>query len=148
MEKLNFVKDGVLKLLLVPVSSHGRRAGGSVLEKKRCLLGLYLPPSFPKLMFAKPIPGICQVIWSKRGTSLAPGKPSIPMGIDPTDPRFRRKPPKGTRTDWIMHEYRLLSAETAACNAQWKLGVVPGFLEKRSGGSIKNEKEVPTKQGQ
>lgn len=29
---------------------------------------------------------------------------------------YKGKPPHGSRTDWVMHEYRLVPEETIACN--------------------------------
>lgn len=39
------------------------------------------------------------------------------VGMKKTLVFYRGKPPHGTRTDWIMHEYRLVLAENTAANA-------------------------------
>ncbi|XP_068667130.1 NAC domain-containing protein 83-like [Aristolochia californica] len=42
---------------------------------------------------------------------------------------YREKPPKGSRTDWIMHEYRLSDAATRACiSPQRKNGMQSSFV--------------------
>ncbi|MBA0586358.1 hypothetical protein Gorai_017101 [Gossypium raimondii] len=94
MGKLNFVINGVLRL------PHGFRFHPTdeelvVQYLGRKVLAWPLPASIiPEVMITKQILGTCQVIWSKRGTSLAQEKPSIPMGTDLTEPRFQdiRKP--------------------------------------------------------
>ncbi|MBA0702588.1 hypothetical protein Goari_022662 [Gossypium aridum] len=63
---------------------------------------------------------------------------------------FRGKTPLGTRTDWIMHEYRLVTADTynaphkknqtqnhVVAVENWVLCRI--FLKKRSGGATKKE---------
>ncbi|XVE66131.1 hypothetical protein DITRI_Ditri08aG0055800 [Diplodiscus trichospermus] len=75
------------------------------------------------------------------------------VGMKKTLVFYRGKPPQGSRTDWIMHEYRLVSSEAAACNAPHKKNqtqshVVPMenwvlcriFLKKRSS-TTKNDDE-------
>ncbi|KAJ6428427.1 hypothetical protein OIU84_023788 [Salix udensis] len=53
--------------------------------------------------------GIDKQIVTSKGKQVA--------GMKKTLVFYRGKPPHGTRTDWIMHEYRLASTETTACNA-------------------------------
>ncbi|XP_039047776.1 NAC domain-containing protein 83-like isoform X2 [Hibiscus syriacus] len=56
------------------------------------------------------------------------------VGMKKTLVFYGGKAPNGCRTDWIMHEYRIVSAETSACNAppmeNWVLCRI--FLKKRS----------------
>ncbi|KAK7295874.1 hypothetical protein RJT34_18788 [Clitoria ternatea] len=57
------------------------------------------------------------------------------VGMKKTLVFYRGKPPNGSRTDWIMHEYRLLNASShpqAQIN-NWVLCRI--FLKRRSGGS-------------
>ncbi|KAF9689006.1 hypothetical protein SADUNF_Sadunf01G0046900 [Salix dunnii] len=53
--------------------------------------------------------GIDKQIVTSKGKQVA--------GMKKTLVFYRGKPPHGTRTDWVMHEYRLASTETTACNA-------------------------------
>ncbi|ESW31983.1 hypothetical protein PHAVU_002G283600 [Phaseolus vulgaris] len=39
------------------------------------------------------------------------------VGIRKTLIFYEGKSPKGSRTDWVLHEYRLVNAETGACNS-------------------------------
>ncbi|TKY60553.1 NAC domain-containing protein 83 [Spatholobus suberectus] len=39
------------------------------------------------------------------------------VGIRKTLIFYEGKSPKGSRTDWVLHEYRLVSVETGACNS-------------------------------
>ncbi|EEF50084.1 NAC domain-containing protein 83 [Ricinus communis] len=87
--------------------------------------------------------GIDKEIVTSKGNQL--------VGMKKTLVFYRGKPPHGTRTDWIMHEYRLVSPQTAACNSPQKknpiqspLGAMDNwvlcriFLKKRSN---KNEED-------
>ncbi|GMP57512.1 hypothetical protein CsSME_00021575 [Camellia sinensis var. sinensis] len=42
------------------------------------------------------------------------------VGMKKTLVFYRGKPPHGSRTDWIMHEYRLIDAETTATTSPQK----------------------------
>nr|AID55355.1 NAC protein 4 [Actinidia chinensis] len=65
------------------------------------------------------------------------------VGMKKTLVFYRGKPPRGSRTDWIMHEYRLVGAETEKNNStqttmeNWVLCRI--FLKKRS---TKNDQEI------
>lgn len=56
------------------------------------------------------------------------------VGMKKTLVFYRGKPPKGCRTDWIMHEYRLIAPNN---NENWVLCRI--FLKKRSGKSSDEE---------
>ncbi|KAE8672987.1 ONAC010 protein [Hibiscus syriacus] len=178
MEKLNFVKDGVLKL---PPGFRFHPTDEELVVQylRRKVLAWPLPASvIPEVDVCKAdpweLPGDLEQeryffstreakypngnrsnratlsgYWKATGIDkqIATCRGNRVVGMKKTLVFYRGKPPKGTRTDWIMHEYRLLSAETAACNVvaveNWVLCRV--FLKKRRGGSTKNEKEVPTK---
>ncbi|KAF3432341.1 hypothetical protein FNV43_RR27081 [Rhamnella rubrinervis] len=56
--------------------------------------------------------------WKATGIDkkIAASKGNQVVGMKKTLVFYRGKPPHGSRTDWIMHEYRLVTAETKACN--------------------------------
>ncbi|KAF6161566.1 hypothetical protein GIB67_009445 [Kingdonia uniflora] len=73
------------------------------------------------------------------------------VGLKKTLVFYKGKPPNGTRTDWIMHEYRLIAPETAVrlsqqrksstqnCLGDWVLCRI--FAKKRNG-STGNEDDI------
>lgn len=84
--------------------------------------------------------------------------PSLVVGMKKTLVFYRGKPPHGSRTDWIMHEYRLVDASQAQINPQnlnspfkknlmqkteatgdWVLCRI--FLKKRNNAATKNDQE-------
>ncbi|PQM33823.1 NAC domain-containing protein 83 [Prunus yedoensis var. nudiflora] len=85
MERLNFVKNGVLRL--PPGFRFHPTDEELVLQylKRKVFSCPCLPLSSLRLKSARLTLGICQVIVSKRGTSSALGKPSTPMGADQTE---------------------------------------------------------------
>ncbi|KAK9997552.1 hypothetical protein SO802_022238, partial [Lithocarpus litseifolius] len=55
--------------------------------------------------------------WKTTGTDkkiVSPRRNHI-VGMKKTLGFYKGKPPHGSRTDWIMHEYRLVYAETIGC---------------------------------
>ncbi|KAM3704289.1 hypothetical protein ACJW31_04G165400 [Castanea mollissima] len=55
--------------------------------------------------------------WKTTGTDkkiVSPRRNHI-VGMKKTLVFYKGKPPHGSRTDWIMHEYRLVNAETTGC---------------------------------
>lgn len=64
------------------------------------------------------------------------------VGMKKTLVFYRGKPPHGSRTDWIMHEYRLVSPQTTPTTKgmeNWVLCRI--FLKRRSNNNSKNEEE-------
>lgn len=62
------------------------------------------------------------------------------VGMKKTLVFYKGKPPTGSRTDWIMHEYRLASPTTPAQGTEkWVLCRI--FLKKRGSSGNKNEEE-------
>nr|QSD99826.1 NAC family transcription factor [Melilotus albus] len=53
------------------------------------------------------------------------------VGMKKTLVFYRGKPPHGSRTDWIMHEYRLTSSHSNSLNENWVLCRI--FLKRRGG---------------
>lgn len=53
---------------------------------------------------------------------------------------YRGKPPHGSRTDWIMHEYRLNSSHSNPLNENWVLCRI--FLKRRGGAKNGEERVV------
>lgn len=71
------------------------------------------------------------------------------VGMKKTLVFYRGKPPHGSRTDWIMHEYRLLNSPPPTCShsqgpvvpmENWVLCRI--FLKRRSGAKNGEEKEM------
>ncbi|CAJ1845354.1 unnamed protein product [Sphenostylis stenocarpa] len=80
------------------------------------------------------------------------------VGMKKTLVFYRGKPPHGFRTDWIMHEYRLLNSPTSSQSQRprqspvvevamenWVLCRI--FLKRRSGGRNGEEKEIESLRG-
>lgn len=68
------------------------------------------------------------------------------VGMKKTLVFYRGKPPKGCRTDWIMHEYRLAAAADtppakASAQENWVLCRI--FLKKRSNNNKNDEEALP-----
>ncbi|KAH0991977.1 hypothetical protein GBA52_003460 [Prunus armeniaca] len=184
MERLNFVKNGVLRL--PPGFRFHPTDEELVLQYlKRKVFSCPLPASIiPEVEVCKAdpwdLPGDCEQeryffstreakypngsrsnratgsgYWKATGLDkqIVTSRGNQVVGMKKTLVFYRGKPPHGTRTDWIMHEYRLVLAESTAPNApqeknstQFQSPVVPMdnwvlcriFLKKRGG---KNEEE-------
>ncbi|KAH9624917.1 hypothetical protein KSS87_004193 [Heliosperma pusillum] len=72
--------------------------------------------------------------------------PPLVVGMKKTLVFYRGKPPHGSRTDWIMHEYRLLHSsllhpnmKTREATGDWVLCRI--FLKKRNNAGSKNDLE-------
>ncbi|XP_074295732.1 NAC domain-containing protein 83 [Silene latifolia] len=73
-------------------------------------------------------------------------KNPVVVGMKKTLVFYRGKPPHGSRTDWIMHEYRLLDSalpqpnmKTREATGDWVLCRI--FLKKRNNAGSKNDHE-------
>lgn len=64
------------------------------------------------------------------------------VGMKKTLVFYRGKPPKGCRTDWIMHEYRLLTPSSAAKNLPQENWVLCRIFLKRRGNKTDAEAAV------
>ncbi|XWS54048.1 hypothetical protein CRYUN_Cryun10bG0055200 [Craigia yunnanensis] len=175
MEKLNFIKNGVLRL---PPGFRFHPTDEELVVQylRRKVLAWPLPASIiPEVDVCKAdpweLPGDLEQeryffstreakypngnrsnratisgYWKATGIDkqIVTSRSNQAVGMKKTLVFYRGKPPQGSRTDWIMHEYRLVSAKTAACNAshknQTQSHVVPMenwvlcriFLKKRS----------------
>ncbi|KAG2403707.1 NAC domain-containing protein [Vigna angularis] len=67
------------------------------------------------------------------------------VGMKKTLVFYRGKPPHGSRTDWIMHEYRLLNPPSQVPMENWVLCRI--FLKRRSGCRNGEEKEMESLRG-
>ncbi|GFZ21086.1 NAC domain containing protein 83 [Actinidia rufa] len=84
-KKLNFVKNGVLKL---PPGFRFHPTDEELVDQylmRKAYSCLCRPQSYPRSTFANPTPGTCQGTRSRRGTFLVLGKLSIRTGIVRTE---------------------------------------------------------------
>ncbi|KAE8686484.1 ONAC010 protein [Hibiscus syriacus] len=174
MEKLNFVKDGVLRL---PPGFRFHPTDEELVVQylRRKVLAWPLPASVIRevdVCKADPweLPGDLEKemyffstreakyphgnrsnratlsgFWKATGIDkrIMSGRGNHVVGMKKTLVFYRGKPLQGSRTDWIMHEYRLVAGETKACIAphkknqtppyggRGKMGVVPDIFEEK-----------------
>lgn len=176
MEKLNFVKDGVVRLL--PGFRFHPTDQELVLDYlKRKVFSFPLPASIiPEVDLCKSdpwdLPGDMEQeryffstrevkypngnrsnratasgYWKATGLDkkVLSSKGNQVVGMKKTLVFYKGKPPHGSRTDWVMHEYRLNTPQdtTTIQIENWVLCRI--FLKKR-GGSNKNDEEFITTQ--
>ncbi|AEC08840.1 NAC domain-containing protein 41 [Arabidopsis thaliana] len=93
--------------------------------------------------------------WKATGLDKQIGKKKLVVGMKKTLVFYKGKPPNGTRTNWVLHEYRLVDSQQDSLygqNMNWVLCRV--FLKKRSNSNskrkedekeeVENEKETET----
>ncbi|KAK2359236.1 NAC domain-containing protein [Trifolium repens] len=77
--------------------------------------------------------------WKATGLDKQISKSSatqLVVGMKKTLVFYTGKPPHGSRTDWIMHEYRLTPSHSNPINQNWVLCRI--FLKRRAGSTCKN----------
>ncbi|XP_065852625.1 NAC domain-containing protein 83 [Euphorbia lathyris] len=169
MEKLNFVKNGVLRL--PPGFRFHPTDEELVLQYlKKKVFAFPLPASIiPEVDVCKSdpwdLPGdleqeryffstreakypngnrsnraTCSGYWKATGIDkeITSCKGNEVVGMKKTLVFYRGKPPNGTRTDWIMHEYRLVSTTTAETKPMENWVLCRIFLKKRSNKNDEN----------
>ncbi|XP_020885573.1 NAC domain-containing protein 41 isoform X2 [Arabidopsis lyrata subsp. lyrata] len=78
--------------------------------------------------------------WKATGIDKQIGKKKLVVGMKKTLVFYKGKPPNGTRTNWVLHEYRLVdSQQESSYNMNWVLCRV--FLKKRSNSTNNKRKE-------
>ncbi|CAI0381374.1 unnamed protein product [Linum tenue] len=82
--------------------------------------------------------------WKATGIDkqILASKGNYAAGMKKTLVFYRGKPPHGTRTDWIMHEYRLLNPETTTSVVPMENWVLCRIFLKKRGANNKNEEET------
>lgn len=172
MEKVNFVKNGVLRLL--PGFRFHPTDQELVLDYlKRKVFSFPLPASIiPEVDLCKSdpwdLPGDSEQeryffttrevkypngnrsnratasgYWKATGLDkkIVSSRANQVVGMKKTLVFYRGKPPHGSRTDWIMHEYRLTAPQSQGQMENWVLCRI--FLKKR--GSAKNGDDEVTR---
>ncbi|EOA27680.1 hypothetical protein CARUB_v10023833mg [Capsella rubella] len=78
--------------------------------------------------------------WKATGIDKQIGKKKLVVGMKKTLVFYKGKPPNGTRTNWVLHEYRLVDSQLdSSYNMNWVLCRV--FLKKRSNSNKRKEEE-------
>ncbi|XP_010556110.1 PREDICTED: NAC domain-containing protein 83 [Tarenaya hassleriana] len=178
MEKLNFVKNGVLRL---PPGFRFHPTDEELVVQylKRKVLSCPLPASIiPEVDVCRAdpwdLPGDSEQeryffstreakypngnrsnratgsgYWKATGIDkrVVAARGNTVVGLKKTLVFYRGKPPHGSRTDWIMHEYRLSSSPPSSPSPEENWVLCRIFLKKRSSGKSEDD-VVPCSNGE
>ncbi|MFS7959090.1 putative transcription factor NAM family [Helianthus anomalus] len=174
MEKLNFIKDGVLRL---PPGFRFHPTDEEVVVQylKRKVHSLPLPASIiPQVDVCKSdpweLPGDCEQeryffstkevkypngnrsnratlsgYWKATGLDkkIVSSEYNQVVGMKKTLVFYKGKPPHGSRTDWIMHEYRLATPQPKNPTKGMENWVICKIFLKKSGSKVSKYNEEP-----
>ncbi|MFS7959098.1 putative transcription factor NAM family [Helianthus anomalus] len=175
MEKLNFIKDGVLRL---PPGFRFHPTDEEVVVQylKRKVQSFPLPAFIiPEVDVCKSdpweLPGVCQQerfffstkevkypngnrsnratlsgYWKATGLDkkIVTSDNNQVVGMKKTLVFYKGKPPHGSRTDWIMHEYRLATSQPKNPTQGMENWVICKIFLKKRGSKVSKYNEEPT----
>ncbi|CAA7025139.1 unnamed protein product [Microthlaspi erraticum] len=79
--------------------------------------------------------------WKATGIDKQIGKKKLVVGMKKTLVFYKGKPPNGTRTSWILHEYRLVDPEQESSEQKRNWVLCRVFLKKMSNNNNNKRKE-------